>query len=140
MREEGEPSLGPGVEDTGVSRPSFLVSGVDTLQGTTTDTPDVDVDALSILGRSTGTLELVYAQSEGLRWAGSPSSKERFANPSFRGELIPPLSISPSRTVKLDWASGSWALVRPIVRYWTATNRILDHRRTLQRMIVGVAG
>ena len=89
--EEEGPDLGPEVEDETVARLSLLgsvaiplVSGVDALQGTTTDTPDVEVDALSILGRSAGPLE-VFAQSVGSCWAGSPLSKERFANPSFRG-------------------------------------------------------
>lgn len=53
-------------EDASVARLSLLVfiavslmSGVEIfLHGTTTDTPDVDVDALSILGRSTRILEV----------------------------------------------------------------------------------
>ena len=71
------------MEDETVARLSLLVSvAVSLISGT--DTPDVEVDALSILGRSAGPLEVV-AQSVGSDWAGSLLSKERFANPSFRG-------------------------------------------------------
>lgn len=143
MGEEGGPNLGP--EDEVVARLSLfvavaapLVSGVTTLQGTTTDTPDVDVDALSILGRSTRTLE-AGAQSVGSCWTVSPSSKEMFANPSFKGQLIPPLSTSPSGTVKLDGTPRSWVLVRPIVRHWMAMCGSSDHKRTLWGMTANVA-
>ena len=79
-------------EDAKVARLSFLVfvavppmSGVNIFsQGTATDTPDVDVDALSILGRSTGTLE-AGALSMGSCWVRSLLHRERPANPSFKG-------------------------------------------------------
>ena len=80
--EEGSPTHDLEVEDARVATLSLLVSGVNTfLQGTTTDTPEVDVDALSILGRSAGMLE-VGVPSMGSCWAGSPLSKERFASAS----------------------------------------------------------
>ena len=84
--EEGGPNLGSEEEGARVAKLSLLVfvvslvSGIDTfLHGTTTDTPDVDVDALSIF---TGTLEADAACS---RWTGSSPLRERFAKLSFRG-------------------------------------------------------
>lgn len=63
--DEGGQTLGSEEEDARVARRSFfifvavsLVSGAETLRCTTTDTPDVEVDALSILGADTA-------------WAGS---------------------------------------------------------------------
>ena len=94
---------------------SLLVSGVDmSLQGTATDTPDVDVGALSILGRSCRTLG-VGAPSVGSCWAGYPLPKERLANPSLKRRSILPLSTSPSWTVELGGMLISWELARLIV-------------------------
>lgn len=59
--EEGGPSLGSEQDSARVARLSLLdfvislMSGIHTLHGTTTDTPDVDLDTLSIF---TGTLEV----------------------------------------------------------------------------------
>ena len=88
MGEEESPTLGSEEDDKSVARLSFLVSvvsGIDTFsQWTTTDTPDVDVDARSIFGRSTGTLE-EGAPTEELCWVGFPLPKEMLANLSLSG-------------------------------------------------------
>ena len=62
----------------------FLMSGIDTLHGTTTVKPCVDVGALFIF---TGTLEVHAVWS---RWAGTLLLRERFAKPSFMGWPAPP--------------------------------------------------
>ena len=88
MGEEESPTLGSEEDDKRVARLPFLVSvvsGIDTFsQWTTTDTPDVDVDARSIFGRSTGTLE-GDAPTEEPCWVGFPLPKKMLANLSLSG-------------------------------------------------------
>ena len=69
--EEGEPSLNS-EDDAGVARLSllvFVISLIDTLHGTTTDTPDVGVDAFSIFTSWCGMLTLgwIFAVRRSLR-------------------------------------------------------------------------
>ena len=72
-----------------------LMSGVcPFFHGNTTDTLDVDVDALSIF---TGTLETGTVCP---RWSGSLLFRERLANPSFGGWLV--LGRFRSGIAKLD--------------------------------------
>ena len=109
--EEGGPNLGSEEEGVRDARLSLLVvvsplmSGIDTLHGTATDTPDIDVDALSIF---TGTLE---ADAVCSGWAGDLLLRERFANPSFREDPAPPLSTRRSRIAKLGETLRPRALV-----------------------------
>lgn len=103
-------------EDARVARLSFLdlvavslVSHADLCtEGTTTDTPEVDVDARSILGR---WLEVGVVTVES-GWARSPLPKERFENLLLRGYSVPPICWS--KVVRFGGTSRPWALARLI--------------------------
>ena len=103
IRDVGEDGPDLGFEE--IPRPSFLVfvvsfmSDIDTSRCAATNTSVVDVGALSIF---TGNLEVDAVCS---CWDGSSLLRERFVNPSTRGDPALPPSTGRSGIAKLDEAS-----------------------------------
>lgn len=121
-----------------MARLPFLVVGLCS-RGTTTDTPDVEVDARSILGRSPEVFGVGTAATDS-RLAGSTLAKERFANSSLRGYSAPPLLTSRSKATGSVGTSRPWPLAGLFERHWITMCRTSDHKRTLLGTASNFAG